>query len=310
MNETRWLMELEGIRIHKERKFEELVETAKVIKDSVIHLLGLNLMPVMDEETGLWRRPNDNEIMPLLAAIAREDVVKTVAERYNEMEIQQQVSEEIEAGVGIIPPEELDEFMGDIEFIDDEELMRKKSVWDSKETKQYLKQSVLPLEEKDSIFNVGVKNLIDLDEKVNFILTEFEPLKYNNQLFGKSVEFYHTKRHVKFTSEFHAPDYLQYDQITSIEIRHDPKKWLLYLGILTLIVFIGIFLFYLKVHLPPWDIIIHVKHRKPVSIRTRFTQSSPELMVAACSPNIPISITGLKQKTDQSPNSLSQSKVV
>jgi len=108
-----------------------------------------------------------------------------------------------------------------------------------------------------------------MEEEQLFRFTRFDPVKYRNVLYGEGIEFNHNKRTVKFTSKFHVPDYLQYDQIERIEIRYDPKKWMLWVGILTLIFFIGLFFVYIKIHLAPWKMTFFLKNGEPLVIRTR-----------------------------------------
>jgi len=107
----------------------------------------------------------------------------------------------------------------------------------------------------------------DIEQLYRF--TRFDPVKYRNVLYGQSIEFNHTKRTVKFSSKFHEPDYLQYDQISHIELRYDPKKWMMWVGLLTLVFFIGLFFVYFKTQLAPWKITFHLKNGNPLVIRTR-----------------------------------------
>lgn len=168
MNETRWLFEVESLRSFKERSDQEKLDAIQYIKKSVINILGLNLMPIQDEKTGLLRRPEDDEIYPLVAAMGREDFIKALAERYEEMTIQEDVKEELDTemtGLDKMDVDELDEFIGDIEFVDDPEASRKKSVWHSETTQNYIKSNVLPLEEKiddfsefEKMFGIKVKD--------------------------------------------------------------------------------------------------------------------------------------------------------
>lgn len=159
MNETRWLFEVESLRSLKERADQEKIDALKFIKKSVVNMLGLNLMPMVDEETGLLRRPEEDEIYPLVAAIGREDFIKALSEKYEELTMQEEVIEEM-GSEGVRPGsdpsldhEELDDFMGDIEFVDDPVEYKKKAVWNSKITKDYINNNVLPLDDKIDDFD-------------------------------------------------------------------------------------------------------------------------------------------------------------
>ena len=72
----------------------------------------------------------------------------------------------------------------------------------------------------------------------------FNPIKVNGQIFGEQIEFNNAKRHIKFSSKFQYPDYLNYDQIKRITIEHDRKNWLILVGAFTLIIVVGFMMLY------------------------------------------------------------------
>ncbi|MHA1767470.1 MAG: hypothetical protein ACTSVK_14585, partial [Promethearchaeota archaeon] len=101
-----------------------------------------------------------------------------------------------------------------------------------------------------------------MNELKKFSIQNFEPVKVKEVLYGNSIIFNHLKRYIKFTSIYHEPDYIHYDQIEKLIIFYDKKKMLLWLGIATLFLFFGIFILLIRIKLPPWKISIYLKKEK------------------------------------------------
>ncbi len=121
-----------------------------------------------------------------------------------------------------------------------------------------------------------------------FDLYVFEPVKVNNELYGKSIHFNHPKKTIKFTSKFHKPTFVKYDEIEEITIYYDRKRVLLVLGLLTVFVFVGIFILFFRTHLPPWRISIKLKNQsKPIVIRARLHDGEAAEMADFCTLKIP-----------------------
>lgn len=101
-----------------------------------------------------------------------------------------------------------------------------------------------------------------------FFITRLEPTKFKNVLYGKQVEFNREKHFIRFHSEFHESGYLQFTQIKKLEILYDKKRKLLWWAICTFFLGIGIFLFIVRIRLPPWRIRIWMKNKEePIKIR-------------------------------------------
>jgi hypothetical protein len=130
-------------------------------------------------------------------------------------------------------------------------------------------------------------------EKV-FRLTDFEPLKYRNQLFGYAVEFNHAKQHVKFISKFHDPDYLAYSQIAKLEVIYDPLRRWLWLGLILTFVIIGFVILIARAHLPPWSVKITLKNGEKISFRPRIELDTAQLLVNYCAVHFPAGLLGVK----------------
>ncbi len=54
---------------------------------------------------------------------------------------------------------------------------------------------------------------------------------------------------VIFTSKFHKPTFVKYAEIDEMTIYYDRKRVLLVLGLLTVFVFVGIFILFFRTHL-------------------------------------------------------------
>jgi len=153
------------MNLEDEEKFERANEIAKVVRTELLNMLGLNLMPVEDEETGLLRAPEVEECVPLALAIGRDEFVQMVLEKRDEFATQERERRKLELEeAGIVPtyptegdfvemtPEELDEFMksdSDVEFENTPEEVRKFLDWGSKETQLYLENLVLNKDDID-----------------------------------------------------------------------------------------------------------------------------------------------------------------
>ena len=121
----------------------------------------------------------------------------------------------------------------------------------------------------------------------HFILNRFEPVKVNSELYGNTIEFRRDSRQIVFTSKFHIPTTVPYSQIDHITIRYDRKQWLLWLGIITMCLFIGIFLIYIRIHVPPWVIRIDRKNNSTITIRGWLDEEEAAQLTKYCEEFIP-----------------------
>ena len=122
-----------------------------------------------------------------------------------------------------------------------------------------------------------------MNETDKIIIRNFEPVKVKGELYGNIVEFNKAKRYVKFTSQYHQPDFIHYDQIEKMIIKFDNKRKLLWLGIATLILFFGIFILLVRIRLPPWKISIFMKKRKKlIVIRARLEDNEASNLANFC----------------------------
>lgn len=166
MNDTQWVFELESMNLEDEEKLGRANDIAEIIREEVLSLLGLNLMPVEDEKTGLLRRPEPEECVPLALAIGRDDFCQMVLEKRQEFATQETErlkleQESVRSYAGPVPDEdgfvemtadELDEFMksdSDIEFENTPEEVQQLLNWGSQETQLYLENLVLNKDDID-----------------------------------------------------------------------------------------------------------------------------------------------------------------
>ncbi|OLS13107.1 MAG: hypothetical protein RBG13Loki_3279 [Promethearchaeota archaeon CR_4] len=124
-------------------------------------------------------------------------------------------------------------------------------------------------------------------------ITMFDPFKFRGQRFGESITFNNAKQHIRLSSIYHSPDYLPYGQITRIDVQHDPKKWLLWLGVITFILLVGLFIVLAGIHLPPWKITIHLKKDSPLVIRARLTENQVNRLLSY--PQVPTQLINTKK---------------
>lgn len=105
-----------------------------------------------------------------------------------------------------------------------------------------------------------------MSPSLRMILTRIEPVKYRDQHFGQAVTFDTEKQHIKLISQFHAPDYIHFDQIEEVSILFNRKKKLLWWGIATLFLFIGIILILIRTKVPNWTVLIKMK-KNPTPVK-------------------------------------------
>lgn len=121
------------------------------------------------------------------------------------------------------------------------------------------------------------------------VIRHFEPVKIKEELFGKRIEFNHSKRYIKFISLYHDPGFIHYDQIEKMTILYDKRKVLLWLGIATLFLLIGIFLIIIRIALPPWKITLRLKkEQKDIVIRARFSKEEGSKLAEFCTKEFPV----------------------
>jgi len=153
MNDTQWVFEMETIRQEESKRYEDIRMMADIVRDQMVRMLGLNLCPVEDPETGLLRMPEGHEMMPLAVMTGRDDVLQIIRERHEELMTQEDVRAQLGPGApedagGIVEltPEELQSFMddsGDVEFDSTPEELQKAMGWGDAFSQQYLESTVL-----------------------------------------------------------------------------------------------------------------------------------------------------------------------
>ncbi len=156
MNETKWMFEYEVLRMKEERRAEEVGTLFKAIRKELLNILGLNLMP-MEDEDGLLRRPTENEYIPLAVMTAREGFIEAFVQRNDDLRQQEEAAKDLENEEVLgkseaMSEEELDEFMkDDIVFLDDPEELKKYAVRAAPETKWLNENVVKPLAEEAKV---------------------------------------------------------------------------------------------------------------------------------------------------------------
>ena len=162
MNNTQWLFELESLYHKEETRYEEMIAIGQIIKHGVATMLGLNLMPVEDkagvdsngDDIIKYRRPNENEYLPLALLTGREEVIGEIVKRQKDMADQIELDHKEASGeIKHRTAEELDEFMHDEDdmVFNNPEEMRKYLIWKSQDTKNALKSLVTIVEKEDSL---------------------------------------------------------------------------------------------------------------------------------------------------------------
>lgn len=173
MNETCWAFECETLRLKEERRADELGMIFKAVRRELINLLGLNMMPFEDQETGRLRRAGEDEYVPLAVLTAREGMVEAFIQKNEEYEQQEKAAKDVEfeeqtGQTEMLSPEELDEFMGqDLVFLDDPEELKRRAALAAPETKWVSANVVKALEaEKEAKNNKDAMKVTVQSEKV------------------------------------------------------------------------------------------------------------------------------------------------
>lgn len=145
MNPCRWAFEASSLAMHQEEKIEDARCIMEAVKKAVINLLGLNILPIEDPETGLLRRPEDNEIVPLAALIGSPEIMSEIYKKNGELSAQMEAEESVEEGKdpNLMDADELDDFIdGDIDFVDGLDDFVKFANWESVEAKKQREQLI------------------------------------------------------------------------------------------------------------------------------------------------------------------------
>ncbi|WP_457558847.1 hypothetical protein [Candidatus Harpocratesius sp.] len=129
------------------------------------------------------------------------------------------------------------------------------------------------------------------------ILNRIEPVKFRDMLYGQSVRFDVQKKTVKLQSQFHKPAFIQFNQIEKIIVQYNPKRKLLWWGLATILMFIGILLLYIRVRVPNWKIEIYLKNqKKKVLIRPWMTEIEGMRLANLLSPHLIVEYYPISQK--------------
>jgi hypothetical protein len=172
MNDTQWVFELEAMNLQDKERYDELRLLSDITKKQIISMLGLNLLPVEDEKTGLLRQPEENECLPLAIMLGRDDILSAIKDRQEQYHTQETVraqleesdairgpSERVDTGAVELTPEELEEFMkddGDVEFENAPEDLLKAMKWGGRDAQMLLENLVLS---KDDLGDDPLKDL-------------------------------------------------------------------------------------------------------------------------------------------------------
>lgn len=130
--------------MQEEQKYEDIVNLFKAVRTGLITILGLDIMPIEDED-GRLRRPKENEYMPLSMMIANESIMNLLSERTEALKTQDDVDDAVERDEDL-SVEELDSFIQeDIVFLDDPEELKKRLAMAAPESKWVAKNVIKPL---------------------------------------------------------------------------------------------------------------------------------------------------------------------
>lgn len=168
LNETQLFFEAESIYIEAEQKYDDMALVARAAKKAVINLLGLNIMPVEDSVTGLLRMPEDHEVIPLIAAIGHEGILKEVQQRFEDMQAQDlaldQLDKEKELGEEAATDDFLEFMDSDLDFIGGDAEVNRLAVVNSPEYNYISKNIVRKMGDKEK---EGFKKLFGLEPDIN-----------------------------------------------------------------------------------------------------------------------------------------------
>jgi len=168
MNDLQWLFEFESYASEREEHYEEIKTILNSFKKMFVNLLGLNILPVEEEEGGRLRLPGDEEIMPLALIAGNEGFVTTVSERWKDYK-EQQEADEAYVDEEYVSIEEVEESLPDVVFPEDPEEFRKFLIWNSPETRRINETMVKPLEKdseesvKSNISRIPKKSRVQVD---------------------------------------------------------------------------------------------------------------------------------------------------
>jgi hypothetical protein len=148
MNDTQWLWEFEAYAQSQEARYDEYRVVMDAWKSMLVGLLGLNLMPVEEEEGGRLRMPTQDEIMPLALIMGREEVVSTISKRLEDFKSQGEVDYQEGSGESI-SVEDIEEAFPDMMILEDANELKNFKFLNDPAIKKIQEAWVLPLDKKD-----------------------------------------------------------------------------------------------------------------------------------------------------------------
>ena len=151
MNDTQWYFEFESYAQSQDSRYEEYKVVMEAWKRMLISLLGLNLMPVEEEEDGRLRMPTEDEIMPLSLIMGREEVVAAISKKLDEYRDQSEVDNQM-ASEDYEPIDDLDDLedtLPDMIPLDDPKELKNFMFMNDPINKKIHESWVLPLDKKD-----------------------------------------------------------------------------------------------------------------------------------------------------------------
>jgi len=178
MTDSQWRFELESLYALEEKEIEKFMSIADLVKNGIINLLGLNLMPVHEDlseeekeilskfgestaESYRLRRPKAGEFVPLAILTGSPEMVAEIIKKNQELfeqeRIDQSVAQKNLENFDKIPDEDLIEKPDDIdipEFIDPKDIGKYMKFMNSgsKNSSKGMLESLEDLEKDEDIF--------------------------------------------------------------------------------------------------------------------------------------------------------------
>ena len=130
LNDTQWVFELEAMNKEDTDHYKDLSKISEMVKEQLANMLGLNVIPIEDPNTGYLRMPEPDEFVPLSLLLGNDQVLEHAKKQLDEFYTQENVKKQLghedvfpevvgEAEhVQELTPEELEAFMqyeGDVE---------------------------------------------------------------------------------------------------------------------------------------------------------------------------------------------------
>ncbi len=103
-------------------------------------------------------------------------------------------------------------------------------------------------------------------------------VKVQGTLYGKTFEVNKDKQYFRFTSDYEESKIIHFNEVNDFSVTHDPKKYLCLIALLTLVLFVGIFIILYKILMPKYQVEFEMKNKEDIRFRLHLDKQTASAM--------------------------------